>query len=109
MKNRRLILLVLVIAAIFLLTSCTFTFDITFTTPVESSIVVTSGGAQGLIYVNGENTGKYLRPFQSKTIYNIPCYQSVSVCLVGPYGYPSHTAWIYTEPGVNYVYFDYLW
>ncbi len=108
MRKSRLILLVLAIALMFLLTSCTWHFTISGILPptVESILVVNSGAywAQGLIYVNGENTGEYLEPFGSKTIYNVSCYENVSICLVGPYGY-SHTKWIYTEPGVNYFYF----
>jgi hypothetical protein len=112
MRNSKLILLVLTIAVIFVLTSCTFHFTLSGilpTTPVESSIVVTSGGywVQGYIYVNGNNTGEYLGPFQSKTIYNVSCYQNVSIFLVDTHGYPSHTEWVYTKPGVSYVCFNY--
>jgi len=116
MRNRRLILL-LAIALIllsFLLTSCTWHFTISGvlpTTPVESSLVVTSGAywVQGYIHVNGNNTGEYLGPFQSKTIYNVPCYQNVSIFLLDMSGYPSHTEYIYTKPGLNYVNFNYWW
>lgn len=106
MRNRRLVLLVLVIALMFFLTSCTF--RITFTTPAGCSLVVISGACCGQIYVNGKDTGKFLEPFQSETIY-VSCYQSVSVYLVGSYGCHSHTEWVDTKPGPNYVYFNYWW
>jgi len=111
MRKSRLILLALIIAAIFLLTSCTFhlsLWGILPTTPVGSSLVVISRGywARGPIYVDEKYTGKYLGPFQSVTIYNMPCYESVSVYVVGPDGYPSRIKWVDTRPGPNYVYFD---
>jgi len=116
MRNRRLILL-LAIALIllsFLLTSCTWHFTISMplpTTPVESSLVVTSGAysVRGYIYVDGKYTGKFLESFQSETIYNVACYQNVSIFLLDMSGYPSHTEYIYTKPGLNYVNFNYWW
>jgi hypothetical protein len=114
-RNWKLILLLaLAIAMTLILTSCTFDFTISGilpTTPVESSIVVTSGAysAYGYIYVNGNDTGKYLGPFQSKIIYNVLCNQNISIFLVDTSGYPSHAEYIYTKPGVNYVYFNYWW
>ena len=112
MRNSKLILLVLTIVVIFVLTSCTFHFTLSGilpTTPVESILVVSSGAysVYGYIYVNGDNTGKYLEPFQSKTIYNVSCYQNISIFLVDTYGFYSHTEYIYTKPGVNYVNFNY--
>jgi len=81
------------------------------TTPVEESVLLVGSetySAWGYIYVNGNNTGKFLNTFQSRTIYDVPCYQNVSVYLVDTSGYQSHTEYVYTKPGVNYVYF-YWW
>lgn len=122
----RLILLVLVIALMFLLTSCTITWNFTMplpTTPVGCSLTVISrnDGVLGDVYVNGENTGKWLNSLGYVVINDVPCYQTVSVWLVAPGyfsrsiipiippGYFSHVEYVYTEPGINYVYFNYWW
>lgn len=115
MRNWKLVfLLALAIAITLILTSCTFHFTLSGilpTTPAECSLVVSSGAysVYGYIYVNGNNTGEYLEPFQSKTIYNVSCYQNISIFLVDPYGFYSHTEYIYTKPGVNYINFNYWW
>ena len=111
MRNWKLVLLLaLAIAMIFVLTSCDFHFSISGvlpTTPVESILVVSSESysAGGYIYIDGINTGIYLWPFQSKTIYGVSCYKNVSVFLVDTSGFSSYTKYIYTKPGMNYVKF----
>lgn len=111
MRNWKLILvLTLAIAMIFVLTSCDFHFSISGvlpTTPVESILVVSSESylEDGYIYIDGINTGIYLWPFQSKTIYNLSCYQNASIFLVNMSGFSSYIICIYIEPGINYVKF----
>lgn len=127
MRKGRLILLVLAIALMFLLTSCTTFFHISFitspiplpTTPVECSVTVISRNdcAGGIVYVDGENTGKFLEPWGYVVINDVPCYQTVSVWLVAPGyfsrsiippGYFSHVEYIYPIPSEeNFVYFYY--
>lgn len=108
-------LLALAIAMMFILTSCNFHFTITGTlptTPVDESILVVKSGASwiyGYIYVDGVNTGIYLGPYQTKKIYNVPCYQTVKVRIVDQDYFFSHTEYVYTQPGLNYVNFDYWW
>jgi len=123
----RLILLVLAIALMFLLTSCTTFFHISFTippitsptTPLECSLTVISrNDCGGYVYVNGENTEKFLEPWGYVVINDVLCYQTVSVWLVAPPGYFSrsiippgyfsHVEYIYTIPSEeNFVYFYY--
>jgi len=107
---KEILLLALAIAMIFMLTSCNFHFTITGTlptTPAETILVVSSGGSwiYGYIYVDGANTKVYLSSYQTKRIYNVPCYQNIEVQLVDGY-YRSHTEHIFTKPGLNYVNFN---
>lgn len=107
-----ILLLALVITVTLILSSCDFYFTISGilpTTPVESVLVVRSGESwiYGYIYVNGVNTGIYLAPYQTKKVYNVPCYQSIKVRLVDQDYFFSHTEYVYTQPGLNYVNFDY--
>jgi len=124
--RKRLILLVLAIALVFLLTSCTWHFTISMplpTTPLECSLRVISRNDRvgGYVYVDGKNTEKFLEPWEYVVINNVPCYQTVSVWLVAPPGYFSrliipiippdyfsHVEHIYTIPSEeNSVYFYY--
>ena len=109
-----ILLLVLAIVMIFILTSCNFHFTVTGTlptTPAETILVVSSGGSwiYGYIYVDGVNTGIYLWPYQTKSVYNISCYKNIKVRLVDENYLFSHTKYVYTKPGLNYVNFDYWW
>ena len=114
-KNWKLILLLaLAIVMTLMLSSCDFHFTIWGTlptTPVESILVVKSGGSwiYGYIYIDGVNTGIYLAPYQTKKIYNVVCYQNVKIRLVDEDDFFSHTEEIYTQPGLNYVNFNYWW
>ena len=126
MRKGRLIVLVLIIGLVFLLTSCTFHFTFTIppitspTTPLECSLKVISrnDSVRGYVYVNGENTEKFLEPWGYVVINDVPCYQTVSVWLVAPPGYFSrsiippgyfsHVEYIYPIPSEeNFVYFYY--
>ena len=110
-RNWRLILLLaLAVMMMLVLTSCDFHFTISGvlpTTPVESVLVVSSESysACGYIYISGINTGIYLWPFQSKTIYGVSCYKNISIFLVDTSGFSSYTIYIYTKPGINGIKF----
>jgi len=113
-RGRLMLLVVLAIALAIVTTSCSFRiiFSIPTTPAVKCSLEVVSQAFSvgGYIYVNGNYTGEFLKAFGSKTIYNVPCYQNVAVYIIDPYGYPSHTEYVYTRPGAgeNIVYF-YWW
>jgi len=111
---KSILLLTLVVTVTFVLSSCNFHFTVTGTlptTPVESILVVKSGGSwiYGYIHVNDVDTGIYLNSYQTKKVYNVPCYQNVKIRLVDENYFFSHTEYIYTKPGLNYVNFDYWW
>jgi hypothetical protein len=112
-KDLKLILLlILTIVITLILSSCNFHFTITGilpTTPVDESVlVVKSEGSwiYGYIYIDGANTGVYLNSYQTKNFYNILCYQNIDVQLADGY-YFSHTEYIRTKPGLNFVNFRY--
>ena len=113
--RKRLIVLVLIIGLVLLLTSCSFRITFTIppitppTTPLEySSLTVISRNdcARGYVYVNEENTGKWLKPWGYVVISDVPCYQSVSVRLYIPPYHFSHVEYITPVPvEENFVYF----
>jgi len=111
MKRFGLVLLILV-GMIVLATGCCCDFScggyVTPSQPKCNLIVVSnSSQAYGWIVADDNPTGEYIYPYQSITIYDVPCNQTVVVYLVDNCGYVSHKEFPFISPGTNYVYFNY--
>lgn len=109
MKKLWLILVILIAAII--LTGC-YCCGGYVTPPVQSqcslTVVANSSRVWGWIVIDGNPTGEYIYPYQSITIYGVPCNQTVIVYIVDDCGAVSHKEYIYIASGrTNYAYFNY--
>lgn len=108
---KKLLLVLIILAVGIFLTGCCWDFCGGFITPPQPqcslTVVANSSAVWGWIFINGNSTGEYIKPYQSVTIFNVPCNQMVTVYIVDNCGYVSHKEFPFITPGANYVYFNY--
>jgi len=110
---KKLTLILLILGALVLLNGCCMNCCPTCPPVTQTcSLEVTAGyWVWGEVYINDQPTGKkidYSIPgMKTIIINNVPCNQQVSVVIVDPCGYRSHTEWIFINPGLNVLNFAY--
>lgn len=109
---KKLLLVSLILIGMIVLTGCCCWMCDGFVTPSAQpqcslTVVANSWAVYGWIVIDGNPTGEYIYPYQSITIYDLSCNQTVVVYIVDNCGYVSHKEFPFIGPGPNYVYFNY--
>lgn len=105
MKKFSLVLLILVWMII--LTGCCCWVCNTPQPQCSLTVVANSSRVWGWIVIDGNPTGEYINPYESITIYDVPCNKTVIVYIVDDCGAVSHKEYVYVSGTTNYAYFNY--
>jgi hypothetical protein len=108
MKKLLLVMVILLIAGV--LTGCYCCGG--YVTPcIQSYLIITATADSwtwGTIYANDESTNKYIHyKSQPTATISVPCNTWIKIYIIDSCGAKSHTEYIFTNPGMNYLYFTY--